>query len=188
MPKSTPFGLLHRTARLGLAVAIAVGLGLPAFAGQWINGGAFDPERGVGVNFLRFLAGEGEGQMTIRCDRKDGLWIDVGVLGNGELPAGTAAGDFIDATLAFKTGDDVATIVARGSLVVRGDGAVVVSIAGAAAHEAGQFLLKPAAELDITIAGVTRTLPMNGLAERAAALADGCGAWPQPSAPSVVGG
>lgn len=180
--------LLRGAAKIAGLTALAIMLGSPANAGQWVNGGAFDPERGVGVNFLRFLAGEGEGQMTIRCDSRDGLWLDVGVLGNGELPPGTVAGDLIDATLAFRNGDEVTTIVARGSLVIRGDGAVVVSLAGEAAFEAGQLLLEPAEELDITIAGITRTLPMDEIAERSAALADWCGAWPLSAASSVAGG
>ena len=173
---------------IGCVFAAVVLAASPASAGQWVNGGAFDAERGVGINFLRFLAGEDEGQMTIRCDPRDGLWIDVGVLGNAELPPGTVAGDRVEATLAFADGDSLTTIVVAGSLVIRGDGAVVVSVAGEDVHEAGLLLLQPADHLDVTIAGVTRALPMEGIAERAQALADWCGMWPQSAAPSVVGG
>lgn len=176
----------------GAACATALGLILllvsPASAGQWVNGGTFDPDRRVGVNFLRFLAGDGEGQMTIRCDRQVGLWIDVGVAGNGQLPVETEIGDPVEATLAFSNGGDISTIVVLGPLLVRGDGAVLISIVGPTVNEAGRLLLEPADRLDITIAGITQTLPMEGIAERSKMLADSCGAWPQEEDASVAAG
>ena len=166
--------------RLAYALAFGFGLALisPASAGQWVTGGAYDQARGVGVNFLRFLAAEGEGQMTIRCDQQAGLWIDVGVVGNGQLPTETELGDLVEATLAFGNGEDVRTIVMLGSLLVRGDGAVLVSIVGPEVDAAGRLLLEPAGRLDIIIAGITQTLPMDGISERAKTLAESCGAWP----------
>lgn len=177
-------GSLVRGAVRTFALGLLLSLVSPAIAGQWINGGTFDPVRGVGVNFLRFLAGEGEGQMTIRCDQQVGLWIDVGAVGGGRLPDETEIGDSVEATLAFGVGADVSTIVVAGPLLVRGDGAVLISIDGPAVSEVGRLLLEPADRLDITIAGITRTLPMAGVAERSKALADSCGAWLPEDAPA----
>jgi len=179
-----PESLLRGATALGLFLALVS----PANAGQWINGGTFDLDRGVGVNFIRFLAGEGEGQMTIRCDRQIGLWIDVGVAGDGQLPAETEIGDPVEATLAFGNGGDISTIVVLGPLLVRGDGAVLISIVGPAVNETGRRLLEPADRLDITIAGITQTLPMEGIAERSNELAESCGAWPQDEDASVAAG
>ena len=179
-------GSLLRGAALASALSLFLTLASSAVAGQWINGGAFDPDRGVGVNFLRFLAGEGEGQMTIRCDRQIGLWIDVGVAGDGQLPAETEVGDPVEATLAFGNGEDTTTIVALGPLLVRGDGAVLISIVGRSVNETGRRLLEPADQLDITIAGITQTLPMEGIAERSKVLAESCGAWPQDEDASIA--
>ncbi|MHA1559616.1 MAG: hypothetical protein ACTSWI_02975, partial [Alphaproteobacteria bacterium] len=135
-------GNLVRGAVRATALGLLLSLVSPASAGQWINGGAFDPERGVGISFLRFLAGEGEGQMTIRCDQQVGLWIDVGVIGDGQLPAETEVGDPVEATLAFGNGGDISTIVVLGPLLVRGDGAVLISIDGPAVSEVGRLLLE----------------------------------------------
>ncbi len=163
--------LLAALAILCLAVS-------PANAGRWINGGTFDPQRGVGVNFLRFLAGEGEGQMTIRCDALDGLWIDAGVAGNAELPEGIEYGGKIEADFTFVQGDERQSVTTIGSVIIRQDGAVLVSIVGANVAPLGRLLLLPFERLDITVAGITRPVPLEGLLEDLQALADRCGAWP----------
>ena len=159
-------------------VAVMVAFAAPAEAGRWVNGGMFDPNRGVSVAFLRFLAGDNEGQMTIRCDALDGLWVDAGVAGNGELPPGFAVGDEIVATFAFEAGGDVETVAARGQILIRGDGAVLVSITGDQSAALGTALLQPAERLHITIGDLTAPIGLDGLSERAVNLADRCGAWP----------
>ena len=158
----------------GAMVAFAA----PAEAGRWVNGGMLDPNRGVPVNFLRFLAGDDEGQMTIRCDELDGLWVDAGVAGNGELPPGFAIGDQIEATFAFEAGDNVELVAARGELLIRGDGAVLVSITGDQSAALGTALLRPADRLHITIGDLTAPVGLGGLSDRAVDLANRCGAWP----------
>lgn len=161
-----------------ILVLLAV-MPVAAEAGQWVNGGTFDVQRGVAVNFLRFLAGEGEGQMTIRCDADVGLWIDAGASGNGELPKGLQAGERVEVLLAFDRGGSIEAIPTFGELTVRSDGAVLASIVGADAAPLGPALLQPAERLDITIGGIAASIPMEGFAERAAGLADRCDAWPR---------
>jgi hypothetical protein len=169
---------MNKKATIGGILALMAVMPLPAEAGRWINGGTFDVARGVGVNFLRFLADEGEGQMTIRCDMDVGLWIDAGAAGNGELPDGLLAGDRIEATFAFDRSGSVETVSAFGELVIRNDGAVLASITGADAALLAPALLQPAERLDITIGGISASIEMTGFAERAAGLADRCGNWP----------
>jgi hypothetical protein len=161
-----------------LALAIVIAAAIPANAGRWIPGGTFDIQRGVPVSFLRFLAGEGEGQMTIRCDARDGLWIDAGVAGNAQLPLGLAPGDTIEATLVFVRAELTESVTATGPLLVRADGAVLVSLFGAAVEPLGPLLLRPADRVEITIAGETRPVPLDGVLDNLQSLADRCGAWP----------
>ncbi len=144
-----------------------------------MNGGAFDPETNVATSFLRFLAEEGEGQMTIRCDAINGLWIDAGAAGNGEIPEGRQPGDDIDMTLTFVTGAAEQSVTVVGTLVVRNDGAVIVSVTSPAVDTIGRLLLQPADRVDITVAGETRSVPLAGLSENAQRLADRCSAWPE---------
>lgn len=170
-----------RTIKLATVVALVLSAAAPfapALAGQWVNGGMFDPNRGVPVNFLRFLAGDDEGQMTIRCDAVDGLWVDAGVAGNGELPPGFTTGDQIEATFGFEAGGNTELVAARGELLIRADGAVLVSITGQQSIELGLALLHPAELLHITIGGITAPVQLDGLSERAIDLAARCGAWP----------
>ncbi len=167
-----------RAAALTLALNVCL-LTSPAHAGRWINGGTFDPDTGVATNFLRFLADEGEGQMTVRCDAVNGLWVDAGVAGNGGLPEGHQPGDDIDVALTFVAGGEEQSVTATGALVLRGDGAVVVSLTSPAVDPIGRLLLQPADRVDVTIAGETRSLPLDGVYENAQRLADRCSAWPQ---------
>ena len=157
-----------------------------AEAGQWTNGGMFDPQRNIGVNFLRFLAEPGEGQMTVRCDSVEGVWIDVGAAGNGELPAGVERGDRIDVVLDFVRPDGTESIATAGPILVRVDGAVLIELVGDAAAQIAPLLLIPSERLDITIAGETRAIPLEGVSDRAAILAGGCDRWPVPGSLQVV--
>ena len=150
-----------------------------ASAGRWINGGTYDEQRGVGVNFLRFLAGEGEGQMTVRCDNADGVWIDAGVDGDGRLPEGITMGDELAAIFTFVSGQAEEFIFAAGPVLVRGDGAVLVSITGEDALPLGRRLVLPAERVDVSIAGTTRPVPLGDVLERLQNLAARCEAWPQ---------
>ena len=161
-----------------LLIVAALVMATPAVAGRWITGGTLDVERGIGVSFLRFLSEPGEGQMTIRCDQLDGLWIDAGVAGNGELPDGVQQGDLIDATFTFVRGGEEDAVVAAGPVLVRGDGAVLIAISGENAFPLGPALLVPAERLDLTIAGRTLPIPFDGVSEDAIALSERCGAWP----------
>ncbi len=161
-----------------LATMLAFAAAAPVEAGRWITGGTFDAQRGVGVSFLRFLAEEGEGQMTIRCDRVWGLWIDAGVTGNGALPDGAAVGSKIAATLTFVGVDGSVSFAVLGVVIVRGDGAVLISIEGADVAPIGRRLLLPAERVDITIGAVTRPVPLAGLLAEIDGLATRCGAWP----------
>ena len=167
-------------AQMLTVVALTVGIcSSPASAGEWVNGGTFDPQLGVATNFLRFLAEEGEGQMTIRCDAVNGLWIDAGVGGNGELPSGAQPGDDIDVSLTLVAEDGERSVTATGMLVLRGDGAILVSITSPAVDPVGRLLLQPAERLDITVAGETRPVSLDGVSEDVQRLADRCEAWPQ---------
>ena len=168
--------------KITAATVLLSAIATPAAAGQWTTGGLFDVERGVGVSFLRFLAEPGEGQMTIRCDELAGLWIDVGVAGNGELPQVLETGDDIEIELDFVRPGGVHTVFTIGPLLVRGDGAVLVELIGVAAAQIAPSLLIPADRIDVTIAGVTRSIPVEGLSDRAISLADGCRGWPVPGA------
>lgn len=164
-----------------LLLLLMLAIAVPASAGQWTTGGLFDADRGVGVNFIRFLAGPDEGQMTVRCDDLVGLWIDVGAAGNGELPAGLARGDIVEVTLGFVREDGVETISASGPLLVRDDGAVLVELIGQTAALVAPFLLVPAERVDVTVAGVTKPIPLDGFSDRAISLAEGCEGWPVPA-------
>ncbi len=157
------------------AMALSVG---QAEAGQWVPGGTFDPTRGIPVSFLRFLAQEGEGQMTIRCNAIDGLTIDIGVTGNATLPAGVTEGATIPATLAFVRADP-ATAEVEGNVLVRMDGAVLVTLSGAGAASLAPFLLAPAERIDVTIAGTTRPVPFADMTVVVENFAARCAGWPQ---------
>lgn len=178
LAKTFVASLPARMAAALLAVAVCVAAN-PAAAGRWLNGGTFDPRTNQATSFLRFLAEEGEGQMTIRCDAINGLWIDAGVTGNGELPEGHQPGDAIDVTLTFVSAGEEQTVTASGSLILREDGAVLVSIVPPAVDPIGRLLLQPADRLDITVAGETRSVPLVGLSENTQRLADRCSAWPE---------
>jgi hypothetical protein len=164
-----------------LVLLLAQAMLMPAAAGQWVAGGMFDVERGVGVSFLRFLAAEGEGQMTVRCDTLDGLWIDVGAGGNGELPPGVARGDQVEAVLAFVSGAETQAITVSGSVLVRIDGAVLIEIFGDNAAIVAPLLLAPAERVEVTLAGVTRPITLDGFSDQARNLADRCPGWPAAS-------
>ncbi len=151
---------------------------VPASAGIWVNGGTFDMQQRLAVSFLRFLSEEGEGQMTIRCDPLNGLWVDAGVAGTGVPPAGIEVGTPIDITLAFVRAADVLTVTIRGEVVVRSASAVLVSMIGRAVAPLGAILLEAAERVDITIGDVTRPVPLGGLLEDLQALADRCSGWP----------
>lgn len=151
----------------------------PAQAGRWIVGGMFDDVRFVPVQFLRFLAEPGEGQMTIRCDELAGLWLDAGVEGNGVVPPDLARGGAIEVSFTFIEPDGPVTIDAVGKLMVRLDGAVLAAIGGPAALPLGPALLGPAERVDITIAGTVRSVPLAEARPDLVALADQCQAWPR---------
>jgi hypothetical protein len=168
------------TKTTALAVLLLSAIAAPAIAGQWTTGGLFDAERGVGVNFIRFLAEPGEGQMTVRCDDLVGLWIDVGAAGNGELPPGLTRGDETEVTLSFVRDDGVEIVSASGPLLARADGAVLVELIGEATVMVAPLLLVPADRVDVTVAGVTRPIPLESFSDRAITLADGCEGWPVP--------
>lgn len=159
-----------------LALAALIVLPEASLAGAWVTGGTFDAQRNVGVAFLRLLSEPGEAQMTIRCDALDGLWVDAGVAGGGVGPdAPTAAA----VTLTFVRGAVPLEIVAEGPVVVRGDGAVLISIEGPAAAPLGPAFLEPFEALTVTVGDVTLPVPVDGLHERLMALADRCPAWPR---------
>ncbi len=155
----------------------------PAAAGEWVGGGMFDEQRGVGVSFLRFLADSGEGQMTVRCDARDGLWVDVGTGGNGQLPEGFARGDRVEAMLEFVGAGGVQSVTVTGPLLIRVDGAVLIEVIGEDAAALAPLLLLPADRLDITLGGVTGTITLAGFSDRAIDLADRCSGWPGVEAP-----
>lgn len=169
---------LRRASAISVLPVLAVALATPALAGNWVRGGTFDPERGVGVSFMRFLAGEGEGQMTIRCDDDRGLWVDVGAAGGGVLPEGAETGDLISANLQFVVGDEVVSEDVTGELLVRADGAVLVTVIGEDAAKLGPLYLRAFDRVDITIGEETRPVPLGAAVETIVSLAEGCDAWP----------
>lgn len=171
--------VFSRLLPFALALAATLAATVPAEAGRWVTGGTFDPNRGVGVSFLRFLSEPGEGQMTIRCDALDGLWLDAGVSGNGALPEGTEPGDMIAAEFAFIRDGEPDVTVVSGELLVRTDGAVLVTIVGEEAMPLAPALLIPAERIDITIAGITRPIPMADVTGDIESLAERCDGWPQ---------
>ncbi|MGD9739816.1 MAG: hypothetical protein AB7U48_10510, partial [Bauldia sp.] len=116
-----------------------------------------------------------EALMTIRCDELDGLWVDAGVAGDGATTGAALA----TVTLTFLQAGVSTEIAAEGPVVVRGDGAVLVSIAGPAAAPLGPAFLTPFDALTVTIGDVTLPVPVEGLGERLTALADRCPAWPR---------
>jgi hypothetical protein len=160
-------------------IAVAALMVTPAQAGRWIVGGMFDDVRFVPVQFLRFLAEPGEGQMTIRCDQKAGLWMDAGVEGNGVVPPDLERGGAIEVSFTFIEPNGPVTINVVGKLMVRLDGAVLAAIGGPAALPLGPALLGPAERIDITIAGTVRSVPLTEAREDLMALADRCQAWPR---------
>lgn len=157
-------------------VAIAAG---PARAGEWVPGGTFDVQRGVGVNFLRYLAAEGEGQMTIRCDAQVGLWVDAGAAGNGALPEGRQAGDLSEIAFGFVRDGQTDQLTLTGELLVRSDGAVMVTVYGEEAVPLAAELLESAERIDVTIGAVTAPVTLDGFAEDIASLANRCDGWPE---------
>ena len=162
------------------AIAVVATLAAtPAQAGRWIVGGMFDDVRLVPVAFLRFLAEPGEGQMTIRCDAQAGLWLDAGVEGNGVVPPGMERGGAVEVTFTFIQPDGPVTITATGKLMVRGDGAVLAAISGAAALPLGPARLGPAERDDNTMAEVVRSVPLAVAHDNLVTLADRCAAWPR---------
>jgi hypothetical protein len=163
-----------------LAAFLAAGclLAAPAQAGEWVRGGTYDVARGVAVYFLRFLAAPGEGQLTIRCDGVDGLWIDAGVAGVADLPPDATPGAELGALFTFIRADESLKIQAAGELVVRSDGAALISIAGTAADPLGRELLMMTERLDITIGEITRPVPLDIAFEQLQGLASGCTGWP----------
>ncbi len=176
MPKSRAGRRILATL-LGGAAALAGTMG-PANAGRWVPGGTYDIARGVAVSFLRFLAEDGEGQMTIRCDAIDGLTVDVGVAGGGALPAGIAAGADVGVTLSF-VGATSGEVTVAGPVLVRQDGAVMVTLAGEAATAVAGLLLQGSDRLDITIEGTTRPVPMTAVSTTIGAFAEHCAGWPR---------
>lgn len=169
-----------RTMAAALVAAAAILVSsLPASAaGRWIPGGTYDIERASRISFLRFLAEDGEGQMNIRCDQLDGLTIDVGVAGNAALPPGVAVGDRVEAVLAF-AGSQNGSVTVAGPVLVRQDGAVIVTLSGTEAALIAPFLLQQPEHLDITIEGTTRPVPMADLSTRIVSFADHCAGWPR---------
>lgn len=151
---------------------------VPASAGVWVNGGTYDMQQRLAISFLRFLAEDGEGQMVIRCDPLNGLWIDAGVAGTGVPPEGVEVGTPIDITLAFVRAAEVLTVTIRGEVAVRSEAAVLASMIGRAVAPLGAILLEPAERVDITIGDVTRPVPLGGVIEDLRALADRCTGWP----------
>jgi hypothetical protein len=170
---------LSAATSLAVAVALICASVLPANAGRWVPGGTFDPRLNVATNFVRFLAEDGEGQMTIRCDTVNGLSVDAGVNGNGELPEGVGPGDDVDVTLTFVRGEQQESVTVAGPVFVRGDGAVMATITAPAVDPLGPLLLLPADRLDITIADVTLPVPLGDVNENLQNIADRCAAWPQ---------
>lgn len=171
-------GRLARTSCLYGGWAVSFLAAVPASAGIWVNGGTYDMQQRIAVSFLRFLAEVGEGQMIIRCDPLNGLWVDAGVAGTGIPAEGIEVGTTVDVTLAFVRAAEVLTVTIRGEVVVRGDGAVLASMIGRAVAPLGTILLEPAERVDITIGDVTRPVPLGGLLEDLRALADRCTGWP----------
>jgi hypothetical protein len=162
---------------LGLLILGGIALApQPSIAGTWVNGGTFDFQRNVGISFLRLLWEPGEAQMTIRCDPLDGLWVDAGVDGDGARPGDPTVATV---TLTFSAAGVPTEIVAEGPVVIRGDGAVLVSIAGPAAAPLGPAFLAPFDALTVTIGDVTLPVPVDGLGERLTTLANRCPGWPR---------
>jgi hypothetical protein len=64
-------------------------------------------------------------------------------------------------------------------VLVRDDGAVVVTLSGAEASSIAPFLLQQPERLDITIEGTTRPIPMADLSTRIVSFADHCTSWPR---------
>ncbi len=173
---------MFRAAMGAICAALVAAVALtatPAQAGRWIVGGMFDDVRVVPVSFLRFLAEPGEGQMTIRCDDRAGLWLDAGVEGNGVVPPGLERGGAIEVTFTFIEPGGPVTISAVGKLMVRSDGAVLAAIGGPQALPLGPALLGPAERIDITMAGATRSVPLAVAHANLVTLADRCSAWPR---------
>ena len=164
-----------------MATALATTLASPVLAGEWVRGGTFDAERGVGIMFLRYLASDGEGQMTIRCDAIDGLWVDAGVTGGGQLPEGMFTGDLSDVEFAFVREDSVDQLTLTGELLIRTDGAVLVTVVGDEATPLADLLLEPAERIDLTVGEVTAVVTLNDFIEEAQNMADRCDGWPATS-------
>lgn len=169
----------RRTLCLLFLPLIAGAVATPAIAGEWVRGGTFDPDRGVGVSFMRFLAGDGEGQMTIRCDEDRGLWLDVGAAGGGNLPDGAETGDIVSAVIEFVGSEETVAETVNGELLVRSDGAVLVTVIGEDAARLGPLYLQPFERIDITIGAETRPVPLAPAIDLVLSLAEGCDAWPR---------
>ncbi len=176
LPRTHRSTLMSRLAALLAAACLPAAA--PAQAGEWVRGGTYDAARGVAVYFLRFLAEPGEGQMTIRCNGADGLWIDAGVAGVADLPPSAVPGAELGALFTFVRADETHELQVAGELIVRADGAAVISIAGAAADPIGRELLLLTERLDITIGDVTRPVPLDAAFGQLQSLAEGCAGWP----------
>jgi hypothetical protein len=116
--------------------------------------------------------------MTIRCDGVNGLWIDAGVAGVTDLPPSAVPGAELEALFTFVRADATNAIEVAGELIVRADGAAVISIVGAAADPIGRELLLMTDRLDITIGAVTRPVPLDAAFGQLQTLAEGCTGWP----------
>lgn len=173
------------TGRNRAAIALACAAlfaAAPAQAGRWIPGGAFDPVQRVATDFLRYLADDGEGQMTIRCNAVDGLTIDVGVAGNGVLAAGEAGAAEIPVALVFAA-DPAIEVDVVGTPFLRQDGAVILLLADAAAAAVAPGLAAGAGQVDVTIGGTTSPIPLETLAPLLASFTARCAAWPAAAGP-----
>lgn len=168
---------LRRFTVLFLAAA-SIAAASPALAGRWVPGGAFDPAQGVLTNFIRFLAEEGEGQMTIRCSAAEGLTIDVGVSGNATVPQGLAEGGEAAVDLVFGGAAQSVSMQVRGSVIVRRDGAVMVALSGADAAAVAGALRPDVDQVLATVGGVTRPVPLQTLTPLVPGFAATCAVWP----------
>jgi hypothetical protein len=167
-----------RSRRLIVLAAASALAASPALAGNWVRGGAFDPVRGVVSTFLRFLAEDGEGQMTIRCSTADGLTMDVGVAGNAALPQGAVIGGETIVDLAFPGAAAPTSIQVLGTLLIRQDGAVLVSLSRDGAAAVAVALAAGADQAVATIGGVTRPVPLETLSPLLPGFAAACAGWP----------
>lgn len=161
-------------------VLAAISAASPALAqGGWVPGAALDPVLGVPTYFGRYVAAQGEGQLTIRCAVGAGVTIDAGVPLGGRLPEGMEIGGRGSVSIKIIPVEGAPVeLPGEGEVRLRSDGAVLITVEGEQAMALAAAFNKPAQTTEITIGGKTASVPMATAATAIGSVSRFCPEWP----------